>query len=194
MNLCSAPIAAAVLADYWIAALPKSEEEAVEEHLLACDLCGARLHEIIAMAEGVRALAREGSLRMIVSDAFLKRAAQEGLRIQRYDLAPGSAVQCTVTATDNLLIGRMAADFSRAKRVDLGFYDDRGVEQFRLPDIPVASGATGVNYQESITFAKAAPTFTTIGRLIGIDDAGNEYPLAEYTLNHTRSLPGPGAW
>ncbi len=61
---CSNPIDAAVLADYWLAALAKPEEEAVEEHLLDCDRCGARLREVMALAEGVRNLAREGSLRL----------------------------------------------------------------------------------------------------------------------------------
>ena len=56
---CSNPIDAAVLADYWLAALANSEEEAVEEHLLACDRCGARLRQVIAHAEGIRKLARE---------------------------------------------------------------------------------------------------------------------------------------
>ena len=80
---CSNPIDAAVLADYWLAALAKPEEEDVEEHLFTCDECGARLREVIALAEGVRKIAREGSLRMVVSDSFLKRAAEEGLRIRR---------------------------------------------------------------------------------------------------------------
>ena len=47
--ICSRPIDAAVLADYWLAALPSAEEEAVEEHLLSCDPCGARLREVIAL-------------------------------------------------------------------------------------------------------------------------------------------------
>jgi hypothetical protein len=38
--------------------------------------CGARLREVIALAEGVRRIAREGSLRVIVSNSFLKRAAE----------------------------------------------------------------------------------------------------------------------
>ena len=155
---CSNPIDAAVLADYWLAALASSEEEAVEEHLLDCDRCGARLREVIALAEGVRNLAREGSLRMVVSDAFLKRAAEEGLRVREYAPPPGGGVQCTVTAEDDILIGRLAANLSGAKRVDLCICDERGVEQLRLPDIPVHSGAGSVAYQESITFAKAAPT------------------------------------
>ena len=86
---CSNPIDAAVLADYWTAALAKPEEEAVEEHLFNCDPCGARLREVIALAEGVRNLARDGCLRMVVSDAFLKRAAEEGLRVREYAPPPG---------------------------------------------------------------------------------------------------------
>jgi len=81
---CLSPIDAAVLADYWLAALTKSEEETAEQHLFGCDECGARLRDVIALAEGVRKLAREGSLRMVVSDAFLKRAAAEGLRVREY--------------------------------------------------------------------------------------------------------------
>ena len=189
----SHPIDAAILADYWIAALPAPEEDAVEEHLLACDECGARLREVIALADGVRGLAREGSLRMIVSDAFVSRAADEGLRVRQYAPPPGGGVQCTVTAEDDLLIARLAADLSGAKRVDLCICDERGVEQVRLPDIPKHPAASSVIYQESMTFAKAAPTSKLIARLVAFDEAGVERLLGEYTFHHTRSLPGPGA-
>jgi hypothetical protein len=191
---CLNPIDAAVLADYWLAALPDSDEEAVELHLLDCDQCGARLREVIALAEGVRNLAREGRLRMVVSDSFLKRAAEEGLRIREYAAPAGGGVQCTVTAEDDFLIARLAANLTGTKRVDLCICDERGVEQLRLPDIPVHSGASSVVYQESITFAKAMPTSKLIARLVTFDEAGGECLLGEYTFNHTRSLPGPGAW
>jgi hypothetical protein len=192
-TICSDPVDAAVLADYWLAALPESAEESVDEHLLACDACGERLREVIALAEGVRELARKGNLRMIVSDAFLKRAAEEGLRVREYAPPAGGAVQCTVTAEDDILIGRLAADLSGAKRVDLSICDEQGAEQLRLRDIPVNSAAGRVIYQESITFAKAMPTSTMIARLVTFDDAGGERLLGEYTFNHTRSLPGSGA-
>jgi hypothetical protein len=191
--ICASPIDAAALADYWLAALTSSEEEAVEEHLLACDRCGARLGEVMALAEGVRNLAREGSLRMIVSDAFLNRAADDGLRVREYAPPPGGGVQCTVTAEDDILIGRLAANLSGAKRVDLSICDERGVEQLRLRDIPVHSGTSSVVYQESITFAKAAPTMKLVARLLGLDEAGGEHLLGEYTFNHTRTMPGRGA-
>ena len=189
---CPNPLDFAVLADYWLAALANPEEEAVEEHLFECDQCGARLQEVIGLAEGIRALAREGSLRMVVSDAFLKRAAEEGLRIHEYAPPAGGSVNCTVTAEDDLLIGRLATDVSRVKRVDLCICDERGIEQLRMQDIPIRSGASSVAYQESITFAKTLPTHKMVARLVAVDEAGGESLLGEYTFNHTRSLPGPG--
>jgi len=191
---CAEPIDPAVLADYWLAALAEPEETAVEEHLLGCDHCGARLRDIIALAEGVRSLAREGSLRVVVSDAFLRSAAEDGLRVREYAPAAGGSVQCTVTEDDDLLVGRLVADLRGATRVDLSLCDERGVEHERLADIPVRAGADAVIFQESITFAKGAPTHTMIARLVAVDREGAEQLLGEYTFNHTRTLPGPASW
>ncbi|HUZ46697.1 MAG TPA: hypothetical protein VMW54_08670 [Terriglobia bacterium] len=191
---CRNPIDAAVLADYWLGVLAEAEEATVEEHLIGCDWCGDRLREVMALAGGLRNLAREGSLRMVVSETFLDRAREEGLRVRQYSPPAGGGVQCTVTAEDDLVIGRLTANLRGAKRIDLSICDGQGVEQLRLPDIPVDSGAGSVIYQESITFLKAAPTSTMKIRLVTFDEAGGERLLGEYTFNHTRSLPGPGAW
>src|SRR5882672_10497883 len=129
---CSDPIDAAVLADYWLATLAKSEEETVEEHLFACDDCGVRLREVIALAEEIRKLACQGSLVVIVSDAFVKRAKEQGLRVREYAPPHSGSVECTVTAEDNLLIAHLTADLKGAKRVDLCFCDGQGVERHRL--------------------------------------------------------------
>jgi len=187
---CANPIDASALADYWIAALKSVDEALVEEHLLQCDACGERLREVIALAEGIRDLAREGSLRMVVTDAFLKRSQENGARIRQYAPPPGGSVECTVTAEDDLLIGRLAANLSGATRVDLCLCDGSGIEQHRLRDIPVHSAASSVIYQESITIAKALPTTKLIMRLVAFDEAGSERPVGEYVFNHTRTLPG----
>ena len=193
MARCSDPIDSAVLADYWLARLPVSDEDAVENHLMQCDSCGKRLREVIALAEGLRTLARDGSLRMIVSETMLSRAAEEGRTVRQYSTHPGGSVQCTVTAGDDFLIGRLAADLSGVRRVDLSVCDRAGVEQLRLADIPVNSEAGSVVLQESITMAKAAPSNTMVMRLISVEDSGEERQLGEYTFNHTRCLPGPGS-
>lgn len=191
---CLNPIDAAVLADYWLAALTASDEEAVEEHLFACEECGTRLREVIALAAEIRELARQGSLLLIVSDAFVKRAAEQGLQIREYSPARSGSIQCTVTAEDDFLIGRLTADLSTARRVDLSLCDRQGVERLRLPDIPFHSQAPGVAFQQSITYAKAAPSETMIARLLAVDEAFAERLLGEYTFHHTRTLPGPAGW
>ena len=191
---CSNPIDAAVLADYWLAMLVKSEEESVEEHLFTCDECGARLSEIIALAEGIGKLARQGSLVMVVSDAFIKRAREEGLHVREYAAPRSGSVECTVSAEDGFLIGRLTADLSGARRVDLSFCDGEGAERLRLPDIPFDPEDGGVAFQQSITYAKAAPSETMIARLAAFDEAGRERLIGEYTFHHTRTLPGPGGW
>jgi hypothetical protein len=186
---CRKPLDAAILADYWIFAASRSDEDAIEEHLLACDECGTRLREVIALAEAIRSVAREGSLRVIVGDAFLRRVAAAGRRVREYAPAPGGSVHCTVTAEDDFLVSRLAANLSGAERVDLCICDEHGVEQERLRDIPVRAGAPDVALQESITHAKAMPSETLIMRLVALDQAGREQALGEYTFHHTRSMP-----
>lgn len=189
---CVKPVDAAILADYWLAALPQREEQAVEEHLFACDECGARLREVIALAQGIRDLGSVGSILMVVSDAFLKRVAEEGMRVREYAPPSGGSVACTVTAEDDFLIGRLNADLSAAKRVDLCICDERGTERVRLADIPFNSASGSVAFQQSITYAKAAASETMVARLVTFDDSGSERLLGEYTFHHTRTLPGPG--
>ena len=191
---CAKPFDVAVLADYWAAALPQSEEEVIEEHLFTCNECGEHLRQVIALAEGIRNLARSGSLTMVVSDAFLKQVADQGLRIREYSPPRGGRVECTVAADDDFLIGHLSADLTRAKRVDLCLCDERGTEQIRLADIPFASEAGGVSFQQSITYAKGAGSQTMIARLVSVGDEGAEQTIGEYMFNHTRTLPGPGKW
>jgi len=191
---CTQPLSGATLTDYWLGILPQGDEERVEEHIFACETCSARLAEVQAMAEGLRALARAGSLMMVVSESFLKQAGGHGLHIRRYDPPQGGSVQCTVTAEDDLLVGGLAANLSAARRLDLSLCDPTGKEQFRLVDIPFDTESGNVLWQQSITFARGAPTSTMVARLIDVGESGEETLLGEYTFNHTRTLPGPAAW
>lgn len=191
---CPSPIDGAILADYWLGLLPSPEENVLEEHLFACDECGARLREVIALSQGVSNLAREGSLFMIVSEAFLERASERGLRVRQYAPPRSGSVECTVTAEDDLLIGRLNADLTGAARIDLSLCDERGIEQIRFADIPFHPEAPAVLFQQSITYAKAAPSGVLVARLLASDEAGRQRLLGEYTFNHTRTMPGPAGW
>jgi len=191
---CAAPIAAAVLMDYWLAALPSADEEAVEQHLMTCDACGDRLRQTIRLAESLRTLARSGALHVILGDRFVEDATATGLRVREYAPPRGGEVQCTVSEDDDLLVARLAVDLTNASRVDLSWCDPRGVEHQRMPDIPVRADAGGVICQQSIVWAKAGPSATMIARLLAVDDSGAERVLGEYTFHHTRTIPGPPAW
>jgi hypothetical protein len=188
---CAQPIEAAVLMDYWLGVLPSAAEEAVEEHLMSCDGCGDRLRAVIALAEGLRTLARSGSLVVVISDQLVKHASETGQRVREYAPPPGGSVQCTVAADDDLLVARLAADLSGAARVDLSWCESPGGEVLRMADIPVRGDTGTVICQQSITFAKASPSNTLIARLVAVDTEGTERPLGEYTFHHTRTIPDP---
>jgi hypothetical protein len=183
-----------LLTDYWLGALTPDEEAHVEEHFLGCADCSLALEEVAALASGIRKLAAEASLTMIVSPEFLRRAAENGMRIREYPVAPGGSVACTVTPEDDFLIGRLAVDLRGASRVDLSICDESGIELARLVNIPfdVASGA--VVWQQSITYAKAAPSGSMVARLFSVQEPSTERLLGEYSFIHTRTMPGPPAW
>jgi hypothetical protein len=191
---CSNPIDPAGLMEYWLAALSPADEDVVETHLMTCDACGDRLRDTIALADGLRALARSGSLQVVVPDRFVEHAVETGLQVRQYAPPRGESVQCTVTTDDDLLVARLAADVTTASRVDLSWCDPQGVEHQRMTDIPTRADVGSVICQQSITWAKASPTATMIARLLAVDDAGDERVLGEYTFHHTRTIPGPPGW
>ena len=182
---CKNPIDEGVLADYWLAALPPAEEEPVEEHLLACDSCGALLRKIIAIADAIRKMAREGRVRVVVSEAFLEHAAREGLRVRQYAPPRGGSVNCTVTVDDDLLVAKLAVDLSKAKRVDL-FYTHPG-GTVRLADIPVNPASGEVILNVAIPQMRLAPAHVAVVQLVAVDGTGERF-LGEYTFNHSPSL------
>jgi hypothetical protein len=191
---CANRLDAMLLTDYWLGALTPDEEARVEEHFLDCADCSLALQDVVALAAGIRKLAGESSLTMIVSPEFLRRAAEKGMRIREYPVAPGGRVACTVTPEDDFLIGRLAADLRGASRVDLSICDERGVELMRLADIPFEAGSGAVMWQQSVTYAKAAPSGSMVARLLSVQEPAAERLLGEYTFIHTRIIPGAPAW
>src|SRR5262249_37726919 len=151
-----------------------------------CDVCGERLRGIIDLAEALRALAHSGALRVVVGDGFIRHFKESGRRVRQYEFTSGQTVACTIAADDDLLVARLAADLSGAERVDLSFHDPRGVERARMTDIPVRHDAQHVIFQESVTFAKTAPTSSMIARLLAVGANGEERLLGEYFFEHTR--------
>jgi hypothetical protein len=188
---CATPIDAAVLADYWLAELPPAEESAVEEHIFGCDDCTRSLQSLIDLAEGIRTLARQGNLGMIVTREFLDRLAREGLRAREYAPRAGGSVECTVTAQDDLLIGRLAADLSGVEKLDLSLCDPSGAERLRFRDIPFRAGLGEVLLNYPIGLARQSGPDVLVMKLLAVPGSGENLQgdrvLAEYTFKHTPS-------
>jgi hypothetical protein len=190
---CANPFGDDVLVEYWLGAVDE-HASAVDEHLFGCDVCGDRVREMHALIEGIRVLARSGSLKAVVGERFVRRAANDGLKVRQYAPPAGGSVACTVAADDDLLVGRLAADLSSASRIDVSFRDPAGVERQRLADVPFDARAREIVYQESIVFAKGSSDSSMTVQVIAVDSRGGERLLGEFTFNHTRTIPGPASW
>lgn len=185
---CANPIHPAVLADYWLAELPPAEESAVEEHVFGCEECARQLQSLVGLADGIRSLARQGNLGMIVTREFLERLAGEGLRIRQYSPQSGGSVECTVTAQDHLLISRLAADLSGIEKVDLAVCDPSGLERRRFRDIPFKASLSEVLLNYPISLARQSGPDVLVLKLLAVTRE-NERVVAEYTFHHTPSPP-----
>ena len=83
---CPAPIGFADVVDYWAGDLTRAEEDRIEEHVFTCADCARELAAAEALARGIAAVAREGRLHSVVTDAILNRLAADGVRVRTYTL------------------------------------------------------------------------------------------------------------
>ncbi len=180
------PLAWSVLEDYWLADLASPEEDAVEQHLLACDECARRLRDVIGLADGIRVVARSGTVRVVVTEAFVTRLVQEGFRVREYRVTPGGRVACTVTPADDLVVGRFVAPLRGVGRVDLAQYDAEGREVQRFRDLPYDPAGGEILFTARIDVLRTLPASVQRYRLIAVEASG-ERILAEYTFAHTPS-------
>ena len=180
---CERPLDPAALIDYWLE--PEPPDDAVEEHLLACDSCSRRLAELATLGDGIRRLAHEVAVAMVVTPSFLARAERQGLRTREYRVPPGGRVDCTVTREDDLLVGRLQGDFRGIARLDVIAETEGGAEH-RIEDVPVGPEAT------ELILAQAMPAMRRLGvarrryRLMARNESG-ERLIGEYTFDHTPS-------
>jgi len=184
---CDRPVELAALVDYWLEEGERPEGDPLEEHLLGCASCGARLQGLVDLTDGVRRLAREGAVGMVVTPSFLDRAASEGLRAREYRVAPGGRVDCTVTPEDDLLVGRLQGDFAGVSRLDV-VVQEEGRPEHRIADVPVSHDAGELIVAQAMPAARAWGKRRFRFRLLARDTTG-ERLVGEYTFDHT---PTPG--
>lgn len=182
-STCDRPIEIAALLDYWLEESGRRDDGPVEEHLLGCDGCSRRLQGLVALGDGVRRLAREGAVEMIVTPSFLEKAARQGLRAREYRVPPGGHVDCTVTADDDLLVGRLLGDFTGVTRLDIVAQLEGQPEQ-RIADVPIDPGATELIVSQAMPAMLALDRAHLRLRLL-TQEAGGERLVGEYNFHHS---------
>lgn len=180
---CERPLELVTLVDYWFGEAAPHDPERIEEHLLECETCSGRLRALVTLGEGVRRLAHEGAVQVFVTPSFLEKAAREGLRTREYRVAPGERVACTVTPEDDLLVGRLQADFKGVSRLDVVSVVEGQVEH-RIEDVPVSPDAPELILAQAMAAMRALGPSVVRVRLLAREEE-NERLLGEYTFAHT---------
>lgn len=181
---CQAPLSWDTLLAYWLGELDPASEARTEEHYLGCASCGARLEQLATLASEVRALVRTGGVGFVVSEAFVRRLAEQGRRVREYRVPRNGSVNCTVTPEDDFVIARLEAPLEGVERVDLLYVDGNGDTQLRQEDIPFVAESGAVLFSSRIDSLRALPATTVRVRLLACEDSG-ERTLGDYRFNHT---------
>jgi hypothetical protein len=183
---CAEPIPYAALIEYWFGELADDAEGRIEEHLLGCAHCTARLAELAELGSGVRSAFRGGTLHTVISARFLEGMKEKGLRVREYRISPGGSVRCTISAADDAVVSRLQASLAGVTRIDLVRLNEQGEVLSRFADVPFDPVAGEVLVCPSAHALKKMPAHTRTVRLLAVDEQG-ERPLGDYTFNHTPS-------
>jgi len=180
---CPAPIEFADVVDYWAGDLTRAEEDRIEEHVFSCADCAREVAAAEALARGIAAVAREGRLHTVVSDAILNRLAADGVRVRMYTLEGSGIVPCAVWADDEVVVARIRADFAEVDSVTIVTRQASGDEISRLSDVAVRPGQREIlNAFSAARLRKLPPTRVHVS--VTAPMGSGERTIAEYTLEH----------
>ncbi|HEY7195257.1 MAG TPA: zf-HC2 domain-containing protein [Gemmatimonadales bacterium] len=184
---CSAPLPFADVVDYWAGELTKAEEDWIEEHVFSCEACARELADGERLARGIGAVARDGRLYSVVTDAILNRLAADGVRIRTFTLEGSGIVPCAVWAGDDLIVSRIRADFADADAVTIVTRLPSGEEIARVDDIAIRPGQREILNAYSAAHLRQLPA-TRVSVSVTARVGGGERMLTEYTLEHGGAL------
>lgn len=185
---CSAPIADVTLIDYWVRDLADSDEaDRLEEHLLACADCSARLQRLASLGAGLGVLARQGRVTGTVSRAVLNRMQRDGVAVRLFTLAPGESVPCAVFPADDVVVAALRADFSAVDAVTLSVTGPGNSSVLEADDVPVSAADGEVLWALPAAVVRQFPSMQL--QLILRSAGATPTELGRYVLDHSASTP-----
>jgi anti-sigma factor RsiW len=170
------------LADYAAGELPEVDAAAIEDHLFSCADCGARAAELDALAHAIPPAFRSAEVGGFVTDGVLNRLAREGVRVRAYALSPGAVVPCAVWDDDELMALRLRGDFGGAGEFTLS-QRVAGTEVIRATGQVATSPHGEIIYALPAAWVRQLPV-VEVELLLSAHEAGEERPIASYTLVH----------
>jgi anti-sigma factor RsiW len=187
---CPTPLGFADVVDYWAGDLTPAEEGRIEEHVFTCTDCARELAAAEALARGITAVARDGRLHSVVTDAILNRLAADGVRIRMFTLEGTEIVPCAVWADDDLVVSRIRADFAGVDSVTIVARQASGEEISRLSDVGVRPGQREILNAFSAAHLRKLPA-TRVHLTVTAQIGSGERTVAAYTLEHAGAFDRP---
>jgi Putative zinc-finger len=169
--------------DYWAGELTRAEEDRIEEHVFSCADCARDLAAAEALARGITAVAREGRLHSVVSDAILNRLAADGVRIRMFTLEGAGIIPCAAWADDDVVVSRIRADFAEVDSATIVTRQASGEEISRVSDIAVRPGQREILDAFSAAHLRKLPS-TRVQVTVTAPIGSGERTIAEDTLEH----------
>lgn len=184
------------LVDYWLGDTDAVASEAIDEHLLHCDACGAVFDEVVALSRGAREAFARGAVPAVLTSGFVDRLTSAGLRVRSYRVPRNGSVLCSVAPGDDLLVACVEASLAGVERLDallaLSVPQDHGqpplASEKRLRDIPFDAAEGVVLFSPRLAEVRQLPTHELVIRLLAVDASG-EREVGHYTFRHQAQAP-----
>lgn len=136
MSACDAKLPLEAIVDYWVD--HGTTDEALEEHVYACDACATRLAWIAAVGDVMPAvLERRGGRRMMLTADAVEHLARRGVRMRQYHFPENREIACTVAHDDDLLVSWIPVDLADDEELAGVLLGPDDVELFRFHDAAV---------------------------------------------------------
>ena len=173
------------LIEYWLGELDAPDEQLVDEHVLACAACSARLQSLVDLGAAVRGELERGTFAFVLPASFVDRLKAAGVRVREYALDPGGSVDCTVTRDDDLVVSILRAPLDGVRRLDV-LIDDSAAGLHRAADVAFDPAADRLAVVPSTAYLRTLRRAQQRVRLVAVDGA-HERVIGDYTFNHHAS-------
>ncbi len=171
------------LVEYWLGECDDTATQRADVHLLACDTCGTKLDEVMALAQGVHRAFADGLVHTFISDPFVAQLLERGFRVREYRVPHNGSVSCSVAPEDDILVGRLEVPLEGVSRVDVAISRSLADGEHWVHDVPFDAVRGEVVIAPKLVALRELPTHDMHIRLLACDGEGR-HEIGHYTFHH----------